>query len=113
MRHMEQGEVQSGRPAAALPYLPAQQQRKVDKVNILLKICVKVLSHIMQNGGSGTLGHPADPGRPPFPSTCDTDYWVKDQDLQKVSFPQCMPGCPAKKETTLVGKAGPLEELFA
>ena len=75
--------------------------------------CVVVLSAIMIAGGSGTLEHPADPGRAPFPSIFVTDLiknWVKDFLLQSVSFAQCMFGCPAKKETTVVGRADQMEE---
>eukprot|EP00959_Pyramimonas_sp_CCMP1952_P280632 5865935-Pyramimonas_sp.AAC.1 len=76
---------------------------------------LRVLRAIALRGGSVSLEHPADPGKPPFPSifaTPEVLEWEEVLGAYRVTFPQCMWGCPALKLTTISGTAKHLERLI-
>ena len=94
------------------PRLTAGQLEKVGEANRMMRTAMGILKEVIMYGGSGTLEHPADPGRAPFPSIWNTDEmrnWIGDLGLETVTFPQCMMGAAAKKETTIAGRASDLE----
>ncbi|CAK0805124.1 unnamed protein product [Prorocentrum cordatum] len=82
--------------------------KKVKLGNAQLLSSLRILKAIGLKGGSVSIEHPADPGCPPFPSifvTKELVDWEAQLGAYRVTFPQCMRGCPALKLTTLTGTA--------
>ncbi|CAK0870310.1 unnamed protein product, partial [Prorocentrum cordatum] len=76
---------------------------KVKLGNAQLLSSLRILKPIGLEGGSVSVEHPADPGCPPFPSifvTKELMDWGAQLGAYRVTFPQCMRGCPALKLTT-------------
>ncbi|CAK0856436.1 unnamed protein product [Prorocentrum cordatum] len=82
--------------------------KKVKLGNAQLLSSLRILKAIGLKGGSVSIEHPADPGCPPFQSifvTKELVDWEARVGAYRVTFPQCMWGCPALKLTTLTGTA--------
>ena len=98
-----------GLPHAQLSHT---NRAKVITANALLMAALIVIEAVAAMDGTWSLEHPADPGRAPFPS-----IWILDRvkrlaqavSVHKVTFPQCMFGCPAQKLTTIWGCVNHLE----
>ena len=91
-----------------LPNLCAKMRKKVELSNAMLVACVLIIEAIICAGGSGTIEHPADPGKPPFPSIFCLPMLIEMErrvGATRWTFTQCMWGCPAKKLTTITGVA--------
>ena len=92
--------------------LPASQlstknRKKVEVANCLLMAGIIMLETISETGGSWTLEHPGDPGRPPFPSIWALERLRQlgvQEGVKTISFPQCSFGLAAQKMTTLMGR---------
>ncbi|CAK0897485.1 unnamed protein product, partial [Prorocentrum cordatum] len=90
------------------PGLRGDDAKKVKLGNAQLLSSLRILKAIGLKGGSVSIEHPADPGCPPFPSifvTKELVDWEARVGAYRVTFPQCMRGCPALKLTTLTGTA--------
>ncbi|CAK0869509.1 unnamed protein product, partial [Prorocentrum cordatum] len=97
------------------PGLHGADLRKVEMGSAQLLSSLRVLRAIALRGGSVSLEHPADPGKPPFPSifaTPEVLEWEEVLGAYRVTFPQCMWGCPALKLTTISGTAKDLQRLI-
>ncbi|CAK0891907.1 unnamed protein product [Prorocentrum cordatum] len=97
------------------PGLHGADLRKVEMGSAQLLSSLRVLRAIALRGGSVSLEHPADPGKPPFPSifaTPEVLEWEEVLGAYRVTFPQCMWGCPALKLTTISGTAKHLQRLI-
>ncbi|CAK0874453.1 unnamed protein product [Prorocentrum cordatum] len=88
--------------------LSGDDAKKVKLGNAQLLSSLRILKAIGLKGGSVSIEHPADPGCPPFPSifvTKELVDWEARVGAYRVTFPQCMRGCPALKLATLTGAA--------
>ena len=88
------------------PRLNTRERAHCDLHSRLMKNGVAVLSSVADSGGLGLNEHPADPGRPPFPSIYDTAFFrafENDCGFERVTFPQCAFGAASRKPTTLSG----------
>ncbi|CAK0885631.1 unnamed protein product [Prorocentrum cordatum] len=97
------------------PGLHGADLRKVEMGSAQLLSSLRVLRAIGLRGGSVSLEHPADPGKPPFPSifaTPEVLEWEETLGAYRVTFPQCMWGCPALKLTTISGTAKHLQRFI-
>jgi hypothetical protein len=97
-----------------LPNITDRDKLKVKAANALLLACLLILQALWRYGSSGTLEHPADPGRPPFPSIWNLEIFhdmVETYSLDVVTFAQCHWGCVAQKMTTIAGKACDLKDF--
>ena len=85
---------------------PGLQKVKLGTAQLLSSL--RILRVIGLRNGSVSLEHPGDPGRRPFPSifaTPELQAWEAELRAYRVTFPQCMWGCPALKMTTITGTA--------
>ena len=93
-------------------------RRKVEQSNAMLMAALLIIEAIVTSGGSGTIEHPADPKRPPFPSIFALPVMMEMESrigARRWTFTQCMWGCPAQKLTTITGVADPeaMDEFVA
>ncbi len=95
------------------PGLSKSDQQKVSRANCLLLASLRILEKIAKRGPV-SLEHPADPGAAPYPSiwaTPEVCTWEQRIGADRVTYPQCEWGCPAKKLTTIAATVSDLQSF--
>ena len=76
-----------------LPGLDPKMLKKVELSNALLVAAILIAEVIATAGGSASIGHLADPGKPPFPSIFALPTLIEMEqriNAQRWTFAQCM-----------------------
>ena len=96
--------------------LSMKDRETVGLHSVLMRNSLQLFLAVAGAGGSVTMEHPADRGRPPFASIWATALWMSARKRLgralrrpptgfrghgEVTFPQCMKGAPSMKMTTL------------
>ncbi|CAK0866043.1 unnamed protein product, partial [Prorocentrum cordatum] len=92
--------------AAAGP--PAALRRKFDLTDVVNVGGLELLAEMETDGGPMSVERPADPGcapSPPIYIAKELMDWEAEVAACRVTFPQCMRGCPALKMTAPTGAA--------
>jgi len=97
-----------------LPTNTDSQQRHCDLHSRLWRNSIRILEAIVEGGGKVSNEHPKDPNRDPYPSTwalTPMRRFERKTQMKRVSFPQCLWGQKAKKQTTISSNLEGIDEF--